>query len=100
MTHGTWSNLIAVLKHVANSEEAQESDRALAIFSEILSLRTFDTSTVMALLAPVPNEEEGEGAGNAPVDLANMGSNPATNIFALKFLLCGAPDQQTTNMQN
>ena len=52
MTYSTWGNLIAVLKHVANSEEAEESDSALELFSEILAMRAFDTSTVMALLAP------------------------------------------------
>ena len=63
MKQTTWSSLIAVLRHIANSEEPQESDLALELFAEILSMRAFDTSTVMALLAPVPQTDlkaEGE----------------------------------------
>ena len=47
---GTWELLVDCLKFVANQPDADESEKALSIFADIMSLRAYDTSTVMALL--------------------------------------------------
>ena len=50
MKETTWAYLIDILKFIANQSDVEESEKALSIFAEIITLRAYDTSTVIAYL--------------------------------------------------
>ena len=50
MKETTWAYLIEILKFIANQSNVEESEKALSIFAEIITLRAYDTSTVIAYL--------------------------------------------------
>ena len=56
MMESTWSELITALRFIANYAEQAESDLALESFADIISIRPYDTSTVMALLRPTSED--------------------------------------------
>ena len=56
MMESTWSELITALRFIANYAEQAESDLALESFADIISIRPYDTSTVMALLRPASED--------------------------------------------
>ena len=60
MMESTWSELIQALRFIANYAEQSESDLAVESFADIISIRPYDTSTVMALLAPINEDTQGD----------------------------------------
>ena len=93
MIEQTWRDLIKVLRFVANSEDQADADDALNLFAEIIALRPWDTSQVIAILKPVKppknvdDSDQSSSEGDSGIDVENLGANKATDIFILKFLL-------------
>lgn len=101
------------MRFIANQPDKEESREALALFSEIIRVRQYDTSRIMAILSDLANEgrempsshqqpyeSQGNGigtegnhmaAGAATIrDLARLDCDRDTDFFMLKFLLCSS----------
>ena len=59
MTDTHWQDLIQCLRFVANQSDQGESRDALSIFAEIIRVRSYDTSRIMAILSQNENGNEG-----------------------------------------
>ena len=86
MSDDNWQDLITCLRFVANQSDPTENKEALALFAEIIRVRPYDTSRIMAILC---QSDEGLSAeGNSILDLARLDCDRGTDFFMLKFLLC------------
>ena len=87
LTDAHWADLLQCLRFVANQADKVESHDALSLFADIIKVRSYDTSRVMAILNP-NDEANTDPEGNPIIDLAALNSNKEMDFFMLKFLLC------------
>ena len=82
---------------MANQADQNESKDALSLFADIIRVRQYDTSRIMAILSP---NDPGDVEGNNEIDLAQLDCSKETDFFMLKFLLCNAQNESSSKKQD